>query len=78
MTCNEEIALHPADTALFVAAGVQVIGHVNEKKGLETYTNVAGTPGPPNVTYDKDYSIKLGTTEVAHVYGHGPQFGRSP
>jgi hypothetical protein len=59
------------NTASFVAAGVQVIGHVNEKKGLETYTNAAGTPGPPNVTYDKDYSIKLGNSEVAHVYYFG-------
>jgi hypothetical protein len=25
----------------------------------------------PNVTFDKDYSIKLGTTEVAHVYYFG-------
>jgi len=59
------------NTALFVAAGVQVVAHVNEKEGLKTYTNAAGTPGPPNVTFDKDYSIKLGTTEVAHVYYFG-------
>ena len=32
------------NTESFVKAGVQVIGHVNEKKGLETYTNAAGTP----------------------------------
>jgi hypothetical protein len=44
---------------------------VNEKKGLETYTNPAGTPGPPNVTYEKDYSIRLGNSEVAHVYHFG-------
>lgn len=59
------------NTANFVAAGVQVIGHVNEKEGLKTYTNAAGTPGEPNVTYDKDYSIKLGNKEVAHVYYFG-------
>jgi hypothetical protein len=59
------------NTALFVAAGVQVVAHVNEKEGLKTYTNAAGTPGPPNVTFDKDYSIKLGTTEVARVYYFG-------
>jgi len=59
------------NTALFVAAGVQVVAHVNEKEGLKTYTNAAGTPGPPNVTFDKDYSIKLGTAEVAHVYYFG-------
>ena len=47
-------------TGPLIKAGVQVIGHVNEKEGLKTYTNAAGTPDPPNVTFDKDYSIKLG------------------
>jgi hypothetical protein len=59
------------NTTKFVESGVQVIAHVNEKKGLETYTNAAGTPGPPNVTYDKDYSIRFGNSEVAHVYHFG-------
>jgi len=59
------------NTAAFVAAGVQVVAHVNEKEGLKTYTNAAGTPGPPNVTFEKDYSIKLGTSEVAKVYYFG-------
>jgi len=59
------------NTEYFTKAGVQVIAHVNEKKGLETYTNAAGTPGPPTITYDKDYAIKLGTAEVAHVYHFG-------
>jgi cyclase len=58
-------------TGSFVKAGVQVIGHVNEKEGLKTYTNAAGTPDPPNVTFDKDYSIKLNNKEVAHVYYFG-------
>src|SRR5215472_717614 len=58
-------------TGAFLKAGVQVIGHVNEKDGLKTYTNAAGTPEPPNVTYDKDYSIKLNNKEVAHVYYFG-------
>jgi cyclase len=54
-----------------VKAGVQVIGHVNEKEGLKTYTNAAGTPEPPNVTFDKEYSIKLNNKEVAQVYYFG-------
>ena len=36
------------NTAQFVDAGATVIAHVNEKKGLETYTNPAGKPGAPN------------------------------
>lgn len=59
------------NTTQFVNAGAKVIGHVNEKKGLETYTNPAGKPGAPNVTYDKDYSIKLSGKEVARVYHFG-------
>jgi N-acetylglucosamine kinase len=59
------------NTAQFVEAGAKVIGHTNEKKGLETYTNPAGKPGAPNITYDKDYSIKLGGKEVARVYHFG-------
>ena len=59
------------NTGLFVAAGAQVIAHENEKKGLETYTNAAGKPAPPNVTYKTDYSIRLDNKEVAHVYHFG-------
>jgi glyoxylase-like metal-dependent hydrolase (beta-lactamase superfamily II) len=59
------------NTGLFVAAGAQVIAHENEKKGLETYTNAAGKPAPPNVTYKTDYSIRMDNVEVAHVYHFG-------
>src|SRR5215469_3978786 len=58
-------------TGPMVKAGMQVIAHVNEKEGLKTYTNAAGTPESPNVTFDKDYSIKLNNKEVAHVYYFG-------
>jgi cyclase len=60
------------NTALFVAAGAKVIGQENEKAGLATYTNAAGTPGPPNVTYKTEYSIKMDGKEVAHLYHWGP------
>jgi glyoxylase-like metal-dependent hydrolase (beta-lactamase superfamily II) len=58
-------------TGPLVKAGVQVIGHVNEKEGLKTYTNAAGTPEPPNVTFDTDYSIKLNGKEVAQIHYFG-------
>lgn len=45
--------------------------HENELTGLETYTNAAGTPGPPNVTYSTDYSIQLDGQEAAHVCHFG-------
>jgi len=59
------------NTGLFVSAGAQVIAHENEKKGLETYTNPAGTPAPPNVTYKTEYSIRMYNKEFAHVYHFG-------
>jgi hypothetical protein len=59
------------NTAQFVNAGAKVVAHVNEKTGLDTYTNPAGKPGAPNVTYEKDYSIRLGGKEVARVYHFG-------
>ena len=58
-------------TGAFMKSGVQVIGQVNEKEGLKTYTNPAGTPDPPNVTFDKEYPIQLGNKEVARVYYFG-------
>jgi len=62
---------HTGNNASFLAAGVQVIGHVNLKKNLETYQPNAPIPGP-GITYDKDYAVKLGgvTVDVLH-------FGRS-
>jgi cyclase len=59
------------NTALFTAAGAQVIAQENEKAGLATYTNPAGTPGPPSVTYKTEYSIKLDGKEAAHLYHWG-------
>ncbi|HEX4997169.1 MAG TPA: MBL fold metallo-hydrolase [Terriglobia bacterium] len=59
---------HSGNIASFVTAGVKVVTHENLLKNLETYTSGGNKPGTPNVTYAKDYSIKLGSAEVAHVY----------
>jgi glyoxylase-like metal-dependent hydrolase (beta-lactamase superfamily II) len=65
------------NTALFVGLGAQVIAQENEKAGLATYSNALGTPGPPNVTYKTEYSIKMDGKEVLHLYhfGVGPTNG---
>jgi glyoxylase-like metal-dependent hydrolase (beta-lactamase superfamily II) len=57
---------HSGNIGPFVAAGVKVVTHENLVKGIETYTGAK--PAKPNETYTKDYSIKLGNAEVAHVY----------
>jgi glyoxylase-like metal-dependent hydrolase (beta-lactamase superfamily II) len=60
---------HSGNIEYFVKNGTQVVAHENLVKNLETYTPAGvGKPGKPNVTYSKDYSIRLGNTEVAHVY----------
>lgn len=59
---------HSGNTELFIKSGAQVVAHENLVKNLETYTSNAGKPGTPNVTYAKDYSIRLGNAEIAHVY----------
>src|SRR5437868_1978855 len=41
---------HTGNNASFLAAGVQVVGHVNLKKNLETYQPNAPIPGP-TITY---------------------------
>jgi cyclase len=60
---------HSGNIESFVKNGTQVVAHENLVKNLETYTPAAAAkPGKPNVTYSRDYSIRLGNTEVAHVY----------
>jgi len=60
---------HSGNIDFFGKNGTQVVAHENLVKNLETYTPAAAAkPGKPNVTYSKDYSIRLGNAEVAHVY----------
>src|SRR3954470_19481318 len=54
---------HTGNNASFLAAGVQVVGHANLKKNLETYQPNAPIPGP-TITYDKEYAVKLGGVTV--------------
>jgi len=61
---------HSGNTDLFIKAGAQVVAHENLKKNLETYNPPQGKPGTPNVTYAKDYVIKVGNAE-ARVYHLG-------
>src|SRR5215475_13297533 len=62
---------HTGNNAKFIEAGAQVVAQENLKKNLETY-EVTPKPAPPTITYDKEYTVKLGGAEVK-VY----HFGRS-
>jgi cyclase len=57
---------HSGNIESFLKSGAQVVVHENLIKNIDTYTGQK--PAKPNVTYAKDYSIKLGNAEVAHVY----------
>src|SRR5262245_37394954 len=57
---------HSGNVESFMKGGAQVVVHENFIKNIDTYTGQK--PAKPNVTYAKDYSIKLGANEVAHVY----------
>jgi glyoxylase-like metal-dependent hydrolase (beta-lactamase superfamily II) len=68
---------HTGNTARFLAAGVPVVAHEGLKKYLETY-NFNPKPAPPSVTYDKDYTVRLGGVEVqVHHYGRSHTGGDS-
>jgi glyoxylase-like metal-dependent hydrolase (beta-lactamase superfamily II) len=54
---------HTGNTGRFVAAGAKVVGHAQLAANLKTY-QFTPLPAPPNVTYDKKYTIKLGGAEV--------------
>jgi cyclase len=69
---------HSGNIQKFVDAGAQVIAQENLKTNLVTYAPAQGKPGPPNVTYAKDYSVKLGGAEVQiHYFGRAHTNGDS-
>jgi cyclase len=69
---------HSGNIQKFVDAGAQVIAQENLKTNLVTYAPAQGKPGPPNVTYAKEYTVKLGGAEVQiHYYGRAHTNGDS-
>jgi len=68
---------HTGNTASFLAAGAQVIGHEVLKTSLTTY-QFDPKPAAPSVTYDKDYVVRLGGVAVeVHHYGRSHTGGDS-
>ena len=63
---------HSGNIGKFVEAGAQVITQDNLKTNLTTYAPAQGKPAPPNMTYARDYIVKLdAATAEAHYYGRG-------
>jgi len=64
---------HSGNNARFRAAGANVIGQKNEPAELAKFVPPANNPtltapAPPNVTYDKSYTISLGGKTVKLVH----------
>lgn len=69
---------HTGNNDRFLAAGVQVIGHENLKKNLETY-RANPKPAPPSVTYSgAEHTVSLGGVSVeVHHFGRAHTSGDS-
>ncbi len=61
---------HTGNNQRFLDAGVPVIANTGLKKALETY-NATPKPAPPSVTFDQDYTVRLGGAE-ARAYHFAP------
>src|SRR6185503_200816 len=63
---------HVGNNQKFVDAGAQVVALEALKTRMASDPRTKDIPGPPTVTFAKDYVLKLGGAEVqAHSYGRG-------
>ena len=63
---------HIGNNQRFLDAGAQVVGLEALKTFMTSDPRTKDIPGPPTMTFAKDYVLKLGGVEVqAHSYGRG-------
>lgn len=63
---------HVGNNQKFIDAGAQVVGLDALKKYMTSDPRTKDIPGPPTVTFAKDYVLKLGGAVVeAHAFGRG-------
>ena len=63
---------HVGNNQKFIDAGAQVVGLEALKTRMGSDPRTKDIPGPPSVTFAKDYTLKLGGASVeAHFYGRG-------
>jgi len=55
---------HAGNDAQFIHAGAQVLAHENVKQNLVNYQPTGTAIAPPTVTYDRDFTVKLGGIEA--------------
>ncbi len=63
---------HVGNNQKFIDAGAQVVGLDALKKYMTSDPRTKDIPGPPTVTFAKDYMLRFGGAVVeAHAYGRG-------
>jgi glyoxylase-like metal-dependent hydrolase (beta-lactamase superfamily II) len=63
---------HVGNNQKFIDAGAQVIGVAELKTRMGSDPRTQDIPGPPGVTFARDYDLKTGGVEVqAHSFGRG-------
>lgn len=55
---------HTGNNEKFLAGGAQIIAQENVKLNLATYSPPGGKIAPPTITYDHDYTLRLGGVEA--------------
>ena len=55
---------HTGNNAEFIEEGTQILAHENVKHNLTDYNPPGGKIVPPTITYDHDYTLRLGGVEV--------------
>ena len=63
---------HVGNNQRFIDRGAQIVGLEALKRFMTTDPRTKDIPGPPTVTFAKDYTLKTGGIEVqAHAFGRG-------
>jgi len=55
---------HTGNHAQFLAAGIPIVAQENAKNKLPAYSPPSGKAVPPTISYDRDYTVRLGGVEA--------------
>ena len=61
---TDHYEIRTGTNAKFLAAGSRIIAQENVKRNLAAYNPPGGPVAPPDITYDREYKLKLGGAEV--------------
>jgi len=64
LVVNDHHEYYTGTNAQFLAAGVPIVAQEKARQRFGTYTMPEGKTAPPIVTYDREYTIKMGGIDV--------------